>query len=224
MGSISSQITSLTIVCSTVYSDADQRKHQSSASLAFVWGIQRGPVNSPHKWPVTQKMFPFDVMMSTHFRYRRFCAPSNHLLIADNMKPLTVEICWRVTPRIYIRSKTCIKRSLNFVVFQDGVFHDREDKHDFVKTVPGKWWNLCVFGKTFPVSLYRFYYIYTFSLCHFQHWDGTGSWNPSSSKVRTYSSCTVNTIVADDLVTQRARASAAMVLTCHRRIFQIQHQ
>ena len=36
------------------------RKHQSSASLAFVWGIHRGPVNSPHKWPVTRKMFPFD--------------------------------------------------------------------------------------------------------------------------------------------------------------------
>ena len=60
MGTIASQITSLTIVYSTVYSDADQRKHQSSASLAFVWGIHRGPVNSPHKWPVTRKMFPLD--------------------------------------------------------------------------------------------------------------------------------------------------------------------
>ena len=60
MGAIASQITSLTIVYSTVYSDADQRKHQSSASLAFVRGIRRGPVNSPHKWPVTRKMFPFD--------------------------------------------------------------------------------------------------------------------------------------------------------------------
>ena len=60
MGPIASQITSLTIVYSTVYSDADQRKHQSSASLAFVRGIHRGPVNSPHKGPVTRKMFPFD--------------------------------------------------------------------------------------------------------------------------------------------------------------------
>ena len=60
MGAIASQITSLTIVYSTVYSDADQRKHQSSASLAFVWGIHRGLVNSPHKWLVMQKMFPFD--------------------------------------------------------------------------------------------------------------------------------------------------------------------
>ena len=60
MNSLSSQITSLTIVYSTVYSRGDQRKHQSSASLAFVWGIHRGPVNSPHKGPVTRKMFPFD--------------------------------------------------------------------------------------------------------------------------------------------------------------------
>ena len=60
MSSMASQITSLTIVYSTVYSRADQRKHQSSASLAFVRGIHRWPVNSPHKWPVTRKMFPFD--------------------------------------------------------------------------------------------------------------------------------------------------------------------
>ena len=60
MSTIASLITSLTILYSTLYSDADQRKHQSSASLVFVWGIHRGPVNSPHKWPVTRKMFPFD--------------------------------------------------------------------------------------------------------------------------------------------------------------------
>ena len=60
MDMIASQITSLAIVYSTVYSDVDQRKHQSSGSLAFVRGIHRGPVNSPHKWPVMRKMFPFD--------------------------------------------------------------------------------------------------------------------------------------------------------------------
>ena len=57
MDAIESQITSLTIVYSTVYSDADQRKHQSSASLAFVRSIHWGPMNSPHKWPVTRKSF-----------------------------------------------------------------------------------------------------------------------------------------------------------------------
>ena len=57
---MASQITSLTIVYSTVYPGANQRKHQSSKSLAFVRGIHRWPVNSPHKRPVTRKMFPLD--------------------------------------------------------------------------------------------------------------------------------------------------------------------
>ena len=60
MSTMASQITSLTIVYSTVYWSADHRKYQSSASLAFVCGIHRWPENSPHKWPVTRKMFPFD--------------------------------------------------------------------------------------------------------------------------------------------------------------------
>ena len=50
-------------IYSTDCSGADQSKHQSSASLAFVRGIQREPVNFPHKWSVTGKMFPFDDIM-----------------------------------------------------------------------------------------------------------------------------------------------------------------
>ena len=71
MGAIASQITRRTIVYSTVYSDADQRKNQSYVSQAFVRGIHRGPVNSPHKWPVTRKMFPFDdvTMGCQHTKY-----------------------------------------------------------------------------------------------------------------------------------------------------------
>ena len=57
MGTMASQITSLTIVYSTVCLGADQRKHQSSASLAFVMGIHRWSVTSPHKGPVTRKCF-----------------------------------------------------------------------------------------------------------------------------------------------------------------------
>ena len=60
MSATASQITSLTIVYSTVYSGADQRKHQSYASLAFVREIHRWPVNSPHKGPVARKIFQFD--------------------------------------------------------------------------------------------------------------------------------------------------------------------
>ena len=57
---MASQITSLTIVYSTIYSGAYQRKHQSSAPLAFVRGPHRWPVNSPHKWPVTREMLTFN--------------------------------------------------------------------------------------------------------------------------------------------------------------------
>ena len=70
MSAMASQITSLTIV-SIVYSGPDQRRHQSSASLAFVRGIHRWPVNSPHKWPVTRKMFPFDdVIMGINWTHQ----------------------------------------------------------------------------------------------------------------------------------------------------------
>ena len=60
MGTIASEITSLTIAYSTIYSDADQSKHQSFALLAIC--ARNSPVHvlSPHKWPVTRKMLPFD--------------------------------------------------------------------------------------------------------------------------------------------------------------------
>ena len=66
MSMMGSQITSLTIVYSTIYSGADHRKHQSSESLAFVRGIHRWPVNSPRIGPATRKKFPFDdvIMLS----------------------------------------------------------------------------------------------------------------------------------------------------------------
>ena len=66
MGMMASPMTSPMIAYSTVHSGRDQRIHQSSASQAFVRGIHRWPVNSPHKWPVTRKMLPFDdVIMET---------------------------------------------------------------------------------------------------------------------------------------------------------------
>ena len=75
MGAIASQITSLTIVYSIVYWGGDQRKHQNSASLAFVRGNHRGPVNSPHKWPVTRKLFPLDDVIMTTIETKQ--EPSN---------------------------------------------------------------------------------------------------------------------------------------------------
>ena len=65
MGAMASQITKPTVVSSTVYSGADQRKHQSSASLAFVRGIHRWPVNSCTKGQYRGKCF--HLMMSLWF-------------------------------------------------------------------------------------------------------------------------------------------------------------
>ena len=85
-GAIESQINSLIIIYSTVYSDADPRKHQSSVSLAFVRGIHRGPVNSPQKGPVTRKMFPFDHAVPDDYR-QHVLAPCCllHWLCASNI-------------------------------------------------------------------------------------------------------------------------------------------
>ena len=90
MGSMASQITSLTIVYSVVYSGADQRKHQSSASLAFVRGIHRGPVNFPHKWPVTRKMFPLDdvIMQQNVTMFQSYA----HSLCLQSVFPVPVSL------------------------------------------------------------------------------------------------------------------------------------
>ena len=98
MGTIASQITSLTSFYSTVYSNADQRKHQSSASLAFVHGIHRGPVNSSHKWAVTRKMF--HLMTSS-------CANFSHTSGSETMNQNRDEIFKNYDPVQH--SKTFIK-------------------------------------------------------------------------------------------------------------------
>ena len=69
MNKMSFQISSVAVVYSTVVSYADQRKHQSSASLAFVWEIHRWPVNSPHKSQWRVKMFPFDDVIMLSFSH-----------------------------------------------------------------------------------------------------------------------------------------------------------
>ena len=61
MRAMASQIAGVSIVCTAVCSD--KKTHQSFASLAFVRGIHRWPVNSPHKGSVTRKMFPFDTVI-----------------------------------------------------------------------------------------------------------------------------------------------------------------
>ena len=94
MSTMASQITSLTIVYSNVYSGAHQRKHQSSASSAFVRGIHRWPVNSPNKGPVTRKMFPFDDVIMKCERW---------VCIWINVTHTVFFLCFETKDKTYIR-------------------------------------------------------------------------------------------------------------------------
>ena len=106
-------------VYTIVYSCVDQRKHQSSASLAFVRIIHRRPVNSPHKWPVTQKKFPFDdVIMFRHYVQLALSHYHNdqsvieyavdYLLIHQQSNPAKRQIC--------TKQKACCLKSWYFPV------------------------------------------------------------------------------------------------------------
>ena len=81
---------------STVYSVADYKKYQSPASLAFVRGIHRWPVNSSHKGPVTRKMFQFDdvIMQSQPICFQTFYRKwTTCCLLID--PPLTLRLSWK---------------------------------------------------------------------------------------------------------------------------------
>ena len=71
MSTIASQITSVVTVYSTIYLGVDQRKQHSSESQAFVRGIHRWQMNSPHKGSATRKLFPFDDIIMIFFIYSR---------------------------------------------------------------------------------------------------------------------------------------------------------
>ena len=92
----------LTIVYSTVESCADQRKHQSSASLAFVRKIYLSPVNSPHKGWVTRKIFPFDdVILRLEFQRNELKCVMNRGYIRNTF---TNEQEWTGINKIYVRN------------------------------------------------------------------------------------------------------------------------
>ena len=112
MGVMAPQITSLTIVYTIVYSGADQRKHQSSASLSFVRGIHRGPVNSPHKWPVTRKMFSFDdvIMDYLYFVGRQATTWTNvDLVPIRSMETNVNEVRIKIKPFKIINKTNCLQ-------------------------------------------------------------------------------------------------------------------
>ena len=106
MTTMASQITSLTVVYSTVYSDADQRKHQSSASLAFVWGIHRDQWIPRTKGQLRGKCF--HLMTSSYVipcgatfilcghEYNCFCQIDNYFLLLTIQTGLLYTYLWNV--------------------------------------------------------------------------------------------------------------------------------
>ena len=84
MSAMSSQITGTYNACSSVCSGADQRTHQSSASLAFVRGIRRWPLDSPHKGPLRGKLFHL-MTSSSHLMIRQTLA--DHIGVCPVLNP-----------------------------------------------------------------------------------------------------------------------------------------
>ena len=84
------QITSFSTICPTACSGADQRKHQSSASLSIVRGIHGGgDIPLTHKVPVTLKMFPFDDVTRNRNTWDSFHTSSMCLLFALSFMIMT---------------------------------------------------------------------------------------------------------------------------------------
>ena len=141
MTTIASQITSLTIVYSTVYSDADQSKHRSSASLAFVWGIHR------HRWiPRTKgqlrgkcfhlmtsschskcnvclqhktKHYSIQIVLAEHLEYYVSTSWLNNFKFSVLVVPHSIDT---VLHFVLILAAISRKASRNFYLFQDRCF------------------------------------------------------------------------------------------------------
>ena len=119
MSAMASQIISLTIIYSTVYSGADQRTHQISTTLVFVWGLHRWPKNSPQKGSVTRKMFSFDDVIMYNIYFIPICSVGVMLVVRPdvvNLPPNLQEFyirfvfrvsCWWVV-RIFFIRRLCL--------------------------------------------------------------------------------------------------------------------
>ena len=137
MSTMPSQIASLAIVYSTVCSGADERKHQSSVSLAFMRGIHRWPVNSPHKGPVTRKMFPFDDVIMKCFEMfkpvvaKRFSYTHSEVRRCGFVRILSCS--WQV---VEPRAASLLQSSISLC---DSTFNSMARKTDLVKKNTSKY-------------------------------------------------------------------------------------
>ena len=205
MGMMASEITSLAIVYSTIYLVEDQRKHQTSVSLAFVWGIHRRPVNSPHKWSVTRKMFPFDDVIMHCLMLKIKTNKKQNILwccLVFGKITLMCHKChdiWNPPQQLdwlYNSSFQFIPKKTSELCITSFVWMESTHKHD--KGLPV----MRIYKLNFSEGTKH---IFTCDVT-LPHWHGTCSLNHFPFKTRTYLFCTVKILGADVLVTQWARA------------------
>ena len=168
MSVIASQITSLTIIYSIIYSGADQRKHQSSASLAFVRGIYRWPVNSPHKWPVTRKMLPFDDVIISLLAYLGF-----NMRIPDPGEMYSFRSKYSILTH-WGRVKHICVGNLTTIVSDHGLSPWSAPRHHL-----NQCWNIANWTLRDQIKLNYYYYeIHTFSSMKMHSKRSSGKWWP----------------------------------------------
>ena len=152
-------IISLTSVYSTVHSGADQRKHQSSASLAFV----RGPVKSPHKWPVTRKMFSYDDVIMQPIVYLSFCSTWGRWQWKRRFLPVpSIRLqrnCWR-TINFCLRCCTQLQLRRHMILDRGGgcffpVAVPKVSQCELVGATRSPTWMLCICGNVFGELPYK---------------------------------------------------------------------
>ena len=140
MDAMTSQITSPTVVYSPAYSGTDQRKYKSPASLAFVRGIHRWPVNSLHKWPVTRKMFPFDdVIMRRQDAYVRShfnaIVKMNYTLLSCQLLSLKISYGFSTQASDWTLGVLANDSNVKQLGFYHGVFFMTFRLHDTVRSL-----------------------------------------------------------------------------------------
>ena len=102
MGAMVSLITSLTIVYSTVYQTQIKENIKAPRHWPLCGKFPGPPVNSPNKWPVTRKMFPFDnVIMNCGLSYSFLINTKNGCQIMSWCGAL-INVCWSFPTRILL--------------------------------------------------------------------------------------------------------------------------
>ena len=135
MSAMESQITSLTIAYSSVYSRRRWKKTSKLRITGLVRGIDRWPVNSPHKGPVTRKVFPFeDVIMLWELEVWSMFYLSHCTVVFDR-----ASLYWTTLerhPTIFIKLLNCVRWEFSYIVSTDGGIASDDIRMRFTLATP----------------------------------------------------------------------------------------